>query len=146
MGHMAATTLAYVPESADCGPSLRYGHVYARCWCRMADGFARGRAVACGVDTNCLGISVFSSRAACRSFGRHLRSAETDTDDGSMDVFCSGSTRYSDGAAFNYSLGAAPLNTRFVDRRRARSADLASGPSRTGPATGVDAGHCSKRD
>ena len=62
------------------------------------------------------------------------------------DVFCSGSTRYSDGAAFNYALGAAPLNTCFVDRRCARSADLASGPSRTGPPTRVDAGYCSKRD
>jgi MFS family permease len=45
----------------------------------------------------------------------------------------------------NYALGAALFNTRFVDRRCARSADLASGPSRSGAARRIDAGHCSKR-
>src|SRR6266403_3511887 len=72
MEYLAAATPAYVPESAGCRPGLRYGHFYTRCWCRMADGFARGRPAACGADTNCLGISVFSSRAACRGFGGHL--------------------------------------------------------------------------
>src|ERR1700758_4543251 len=59
MGHMAAAAPAYIPESVGCRPGLRYGHVYARCWCRMADGFARGRAAACGADTNCLGFPFF---------------------------------------------------------------------------------------
>src|SRR5258708_32124380 len=88
MEYMAAATPAYFPESAGCRPGLRCGYVYARCWCRMADGFARGWAAACGADTNCLGIPIFSAGAAGRSFGRHLRSAGTGTDDGSMDVFC----------------------------------------------------------
>jgi len=43
------------------------------------------------------------------ALGDILDRRETDTDDGSMDVFCGGSAPCSDGAAFNYALGAALL-------------------------------------
>src|SRR4029077_1200325 len=145
MEYVAAVATSYVPESAGCRPGLRCGRLYARRGCRMADGFARGWAAACGADTNRLSISIFSAGAACGSFGRHLRSAETDTDDGSMDVFCGGGARCSDGAASDYALGSALSDTYFVDWRCARSADLASGPSRSGAARRIDVGHCSKR-